>query len=38
VICIETERLSQDVGAQTFLFGFYQTLMKGERNTVLGLF
>jgi len=30
VICIETEKLSQDKGAQTFLFGFYQTLMKGQ--------
>jgi len=30
VICIETEKLSEDKGAQTFLFGFYQTLMKGQ--------
>jgi hypothetical protein len=30
VICIETEKLAADKAAQTFLFGFYQTLMKGQ--------
>jgi len=30
ILCIETEKLSSDPGAQTFLFAFYQTLMKGQ--------
>lgn len=30
VVCIETEKLAQDAGARTFLFGLYQSLMKGH--------
>ena len=33
VICIETERLSDDPGAKQFLYGFYQSIMKGHPFT-----
>eukprot|EP00656_Telonema_subtile_P015821 TRINITY_DN18320_c0_g1_i1.p1 TRINITY_DN18320_c0_g1~~TRINITY_DN18320_c0_g1_i1.p1 ORF type:complete len:289 (+),score=52.73 TRINITY_DN18320_c0_g1_i1:185-1051(+) len=34
VVCVETERLTDDPGARNFLLGFYQSVMKGHPVTM----